>query len=136
MSNRKLLQSLGNLEKGRLEEALAEDLSNSLLVDGTIQRFEFTIELYWKTLKQILDSEGIETKTPRETLKEAYQIGWINDEIAWLQMLKDRIETSHTNDEEATLRILRNIKEYFPRNEVHTQDLTKKSRQLKCLHLT
>ncbi|ESU34239.1 hypothetical protein G3A_02090 [Bacillus sp. 17376] len=81
MSNRRLLQSVNNLEQAiaRLEEALAEDLSNSLLVDGTIQRFESTIELYWKTLKRILVSEGIETRTPKETLKEAYQIGWLND---------------------------------------------------------
>ncbi|GAE47325.1 nucleotidyltransferase [Mesobacillus boroniphilus JCM 21738] len=75
------MQSVNNLEQAiaRLEEALAEDLSNSLLVDGTIQRFESTIELYWKTLKRILVSEGIETRTPKETLKEAYQIGWLND---------------------------------------------------------
>ena len=128
MSNRKLLQSMGNLEHAltRLEEALAEDLSNSLLVDGTIQRFEFTIELYWKTLKRILASEGIEAKTPRETLKEAYQIGWLNDEIAWLQMLKDRNETSHTYDEEAALKILHNIKEYFPEMKSTLNILRKK----------
>nr|WP_286183325.1 HI0074 family nucleotidyltransferase substrate-binding subunit [Bacillus sp. ISL-55] len=110
----------------RLEEALAEDLSNSLLVDGTIQRFEFTIELYWKTLKRILTSEGIETRTPKETLKEAYQIGWLQNETAWLQMLKDRNETSHTYDEEAALRILQNIKEYFPEMKTTLRILRKK----------
>ena len=48
MSKRKALQSLENLEKaiGRLEEALNEDDENSLYIDGTIQRFEFTIDLY------------------------------------------------------------------------------------------
>ncbi|MBT2694475.1 HI0074 family nucleotidyltransferase substrate-binding subunit [Bacillus sp. ISL-55] len=128
MSNRKLLQSVNNLEQAitRLEEALAEDLSNSLLVDGTIQRFEFTIELYWKTLKRILTSEGIETRTPKETLKEAYQIGWLQNETAWLQMLKDRNETSHTYDEEAALRILQNIKEYFPEMKTTLRILRKK----------
>lgn len=128
MSNRKLLQSVNNLEQAitRLEEALAEDLSNSLLVDGTIQRFEFTIELYWKTLKRILTSEGIETRTPKETLKEAYQVGWLQDETAWLQMLKDRNETSHTYDEEAALRILQNIKEYFPEMKTTLEILRKK----------
>ncbi|KIY23137.1 MULTISPECIES: nucleotidyltransferase substrate binding protein [Mesobacillus] len=129
MSKRKLLQSVNNLEQAitRLEEALGEDLSNSLLVDGTIQRFEFTIELYWKTLKRILASEGIETMTPKETLKEAYQIGWLNDETAWLQMLKDRNETSHTYDEEAALRILQNIKKYFPEMKTTLKILIKKA---------
>ena len=28
-------------------------------------------------LKRLLLSEGIEAKTPRATLKEAYQVGWL-----------------------------------------------------------
>lgn len=98
----------------RLEEALEEDPSNSLIVDGTIQRFEFTIELYWKTLKRLLLIEGIETKTPRETLKEAYQAGWLNREEDWLQMLRDRNATSHTYDEAAAREIVEHIHQYFP----------------------
>lgn len=113
---RKVAQSMSNLERAlmRLEEALLEDPNNSLVVDGTIQRFEFTVELFWKTLKRILLSEGIETKTPKETLKEAYQAGWLSNEKAWLQMLKDRNETSHTYDHESALKIWENIKSYFP----------------------
>lgn len=113
---RKVRQSFENLERAllRLEEALKEDPNNSLVVDGTIQRFEFTIELYWKTMKRLLLSEGIDAKTPRETLKEAFQVGWLEDEKAWLQMLKDRNETSHIYDEEMALKILANIKQYFP----------------------
>lgn len=57
-------------------------------------------------LKRLLLSEGIEAKTPRETLKEAFQ--------AWLQMLKDRNEASHAYDEEMARDILQNIVRYFP----------------------
>ncbi|TFD96997.1 HI0074 family nucleotidyltransferase substrate-binding subunit [Jeotgalibacillus sp. R-1-5s-1] len=115
-NHRKLLNSLNNLELAiaRLEEALSEDATNPLIVDGTIQRFEFTIELFWKTLKRALQSEGIETKTPKEALKEAYQAGWLNDESAWLQMLKDRNETLHTYNEELAREILAHIHQYFP----------------------
>lgn len=114
--NRKLKQSFTNLKKAlsRLEEALNEDQENSLIVDGTIQRFEFTIEIYWKMLKRLLLSEGIESKTPRETLKEAYQVGWLQNEQAWLQMLKDRNETSHAYDEKMARKILENIIRYYP----------------------
>jgi nucleotidyltransferase substrate binding protein (TIGR01987 family) len=54
-ANRKLRQSFENLKKAlsRLEEALNENQENSLIVDGTIQRFEFTIEIYWKMLKRL-----------------------------------------------------------------------------------
>ncbi|WP_268811322.1 HI0074 family nucleotidyltransferase substrate-binding subunit [Virgibacillus dakarensis] len=76
MSKRKAMQSLVNLEKAldRLEDALRVDEMNSLYIDGTIQRFEFSLELYWKTLKRLLAEEGIETKTPREALKQAYKV--------------------------------------------------------------
>ena len=116
LSNRKAIQSLNNLEKAleRLEEALNEDDMNSLYIDGTIQRFEFSLELYWKTLKRLLAEEGIETKTPRETLKQAFAIDWIKDEHVWLQMLRDRNETSHIYDEEKARKIYGNITDYFP----------------------
>lgn len=116
MSRRKAEESLINLEKAlkRLEEALQEKEINSLYIDGTIQRFEFSIELYWKTLKRLLAEEGIETKTPREALKQAYAIDWIQDEAVWLQMLRDRNETSHVYDEEKAKRIYGNIIRHFP----------------------
>ncbi len=114
MSEAKIRQSLHNLEKAlsRLKEALAEPIDNEIVIDGTIQRFEFCIELFWKTLKRLLLFEGIETKTPRETLKQAYQIGWLNDETAWLEMLKDRNLTSHIYDEVMAGEIYNHILQY------------------------
>lgn len=116
MSERKIKQSLANLEKAieRLGEALNEKEINSLYIDGTIQRFEFTLELFWKTLKRLLAEEGIETKTPRETLKQAYAIDWLQNEHLWLKMLRDRNETSHVYDEEKARNIYDNIVDYFP----------------------
>lgn len=117
VSERKIETSLNNLEKAlkRLEEALAEGSENSLYIDGTIQRFEFTFELYWKTLKRLLEEEGIDSKTPREALKQAYAVEWLQgDERIWLQMLRDRNETSHVYSEERAKEIYENIKSYHP----------------------
>ncbi len=116
MSNYKIKQSLENLGKAlvRLEEGINTSHPDSLLIDGTIQRFEFVIELYWKTLKRLLLAEGIETNTPRETLKQAFQSKWLEDETAWLQMLQDRNETSHIYNEATAVRIFNDIKKYYP----------------------
>jgi nucleotidyltransferase substrate binding protein (TIGR01987 family) len=115
MSEEKIQQSLNNLERAlaRLKEALCEPASNSLVIDGTIQRFEFVIELFWKAFKRILDREGIQVSTPRESIKQAYQVGWIEDEDAWLEMLRDRNETSHVYDEATAQRIYESIKRNF-----------------------
>ncbi len=112
----KVKQSLSNLEAAlhRLEEALQAPEKNSLAIDGTIQRFEFTLELYWKTLKRILEFEGIQTHTPRETLQQAYQANWLAEETLWLQMLRDRNQTSHIYNEATARQIYDRIKTYFP----------------------
>ena len=89
----------------RLNESLQFDLSQPLVVDACIQRFEFCIELTWKTLKKCLAIEGIEANTPRECVQQAYSIHWINDESVWLSMLKDRNLTSHTYKEDLALEI-------------------------------
>jgi nucleotidyltransferase substrate binding protein (TIGR01987 family) len=116
MIDQKAAQSLENLERAlkRLEEALREPGSNSLVIDGTIQRFEFVIELYWKTFKRLLAIEGLEANTPREALQKAYAAHWIDDEAVWLQMLRDRNETSHIYDEAAARRIYAHIQQNFP----------------------
>jgi nucleotidyltransferase substrate binding protein (TIGR01987 family) len=107
-------QSLGEA-LDRLEEALAMTPDeHQILVDATIQRFEFTFELFWKTLKRFLQKEGIDTATPRETLQRAYQIKWIHNEQQWLNMLNDRNSTSHIYDEEMAKLIYKRIKGYFP----------------------
>lgn len=128
MSRRKAEESLINLEKAlkRLEEALQEKEINSLYIDGTIQRFEFSIELYWKTLKRLLTEEGIEAKTPRETLKHAFAIDWIQDEAAWLQMLRDRNETSQVYNEGKAKQIYGNIVRHFPIMNATFEELRKR----------
>ena len=97
----------------RLDESLSFDLSQPLVVDACIQRFEFCIELTWKTLKKCLAIEGIEANTPRESVQLAYGVHWINDETAWLSMLKDRNLTSHTYKEDLALEIYHRLPNHF-----------------------
>lgn len=43
----------------RLEEATRE-VPSEIVIDGTIQRYEFTFELAWKTMKDYLEYNGID----------------------------------------------------------------------------
>ncbi len=116
MSARKEVQSLENLERAlaRLDEALGVPIDAPLAIDGTIQRFEFAVELTWKTLKRFLDVEGIATTTPREALRATHAAGWIDDEAVWLAMLSDRNATSHIYDELKARQIYERIRGYAP----------------------
>ena len=112
MSAQLNINELGNALK-RLEESLAFDLSQPLVVDACIQRFEFSIELTWKTLKKCLAIEGIEANTPRESIQQAYTIHWVNDETEWLSMLKDRVLTSQTYKDDLALEIYHRLPAHF-----------------------
>ena len=97
MSDRKLHDSLDNLEKvlENLERAVQIPKDRELVAEGTIHRFEMTIELFWKTLQRAIQYEGTRVTTSRESLREAFRLGWLHDEQAWLYMIDSRNTTSH-----------------------------------------
>lgn len=117
MENSQLVLKEGKLAKalGRLEEVLDDPVdAHKAIIDATIQRFEFTFELFWKWLKLLLENAGVEANFPKQVFKEAYKAKWIDDEALWLKMLNDRNLTSHTYDEELARVIYESIKTYAP----------------------
>jgi nucleotidyltransferase substrate binding protein (TIGR01987 family) len=57
--------------------------------NGLIQRFEFTLDLAWKTLKDFLEEQGFSFKpSPKDTVRLAQQSGY----IAYAQELIDGLE--------------------------------------------
>lgn len=82
----------------RLADALAQP-KTEWTRDAAIQRFEFTFELAWKAVARLARVEGIEAPSPRQALRAAMRLGWIEDDPAWLAMLDDRNRTSHTYNE-------------------------------------
>lgn len=117
MSQKKVIDAFEKLGKAidalevMVNKPMQEDRSN---IDACIQRFEFVTELFWKALKRLLESHGLDVFYPKDVIQEAYRGHLIDDETLWLQMLKDRNQTSHTYDSELADKIYANIKGYFP----------------------
>ncbi|MDU4860162.1 MAG: nucleotidyltransferase substrate binding protein [Terrisporobacter othiniensis] len=99
----------------RLEEALKKDLSDDIIVDGIIQRFEFTFEQSWKVMKLYLEDQGIldEAVAPRSTIRCAFKHKLISDGDIWIEMMLDRNRTSHMYDETTALNIVKLVKEKY-----------------------
>jgi nucleotidyltransferase substrate binding protein (TIGR01987 family) len=66
--------------------------------EGLIKRFEFTLELAWKTLKDKMQEDGIviDKISPKHVLKLAYHSKYIDNIDTWLAMINDRNLMSHT----------------------------------------
>lgn len=103
-------KALESLEKIYLKPHQA-DRSN---IDATIQRFEFTFELFWKLLKVFFYEKGLELNYPKDVLIEAYETHILDDQKTWLSMLQDRNLTSHTYDEALADAVFARIQHYVP----------------------
>lgn len=106
----KLKQALIQLQDAIIRAADGDELKQ----DGALQRFEFTFELMWKTLKVYLAYLGKPCTSPRDTLKEAFKQQLLKTEQPYLDMLDDRNLCSHTYDFDTTRRVFDHLKgKYF-----------------------
>ena len=82
-----------------LREAIEQESPlTQLEKEGVIQRFEYTMELAWKTLKDYLESEGVvfDQITPRAVIRRVFEAGIIKQGGIWQNALDARNRMSHT----------------------------------------
>jgi nucleotidyltransferase substrate binding protein (TIGR01987 family) len=108
------------LEKAviRLEEGLIryhQDVTDSQIRDGLIQRFEFTYELSHKLLKRYLEAASAsphiyETMPFSDQIRSGNEQGLLlGDWPAWKTYRDMRARTSHTYDEAQALEVVAGI---------------------------
>lgn len=114
------IQRFHNYSKAlaRLTEAvdLVEErqLSN-LEQQGLIQAFEFTYDLAWKTLQDLLRDQKRPNNNggPSIIIAQAVEDGYIKNAEAWKALKKSRELTSHTYEDEMAEEIAENIIEIY-----------------------
>ena len=107
MSSDKYNRNLKSFEKALLQLSDALEESESPIVrDACLQRFEFSYELLWKTLKVFLeDIHGLRAVSPRQVFKEAFALSIIGEEVTFVEMIESRNTLSHTYNEEQAAKI-------------------------------
>ena len=103
----------------RLQEAvdaLDQHPSDTVVRDGVIQRFEFTFELAWKSLREYMEDQGADMNGivfSKQVFKAAYAAQVIGDEQVWLDMLASRNVTSHVYDDAQAANVVADIRERY-----------------------
>lgn len=93
------------IEKGEL---------NELEEQGLIQSFEYTHELAWNLLRDYLRDQGTQDiYGARDATRIAFSVGLIEDGESWMNMIKDRNQTSHTYNKVTAKAIAENITTRF-----------------------
>lgn len=111
-------QRLSNFKKSMRHLAVAVEIEEPSIIQqaGTIQFFEMNFELAWKTLKDYLEEQGFtDVKSPKATIKKAFEIELIEDGHMWLEALENRNLAAHTYDDKTAQEIYTLIcHNYFP----------------------
>lgn len=85
-------------------------------ITGLIAHYDICFEQSWKALREELIENGIsrdKLNSPRFVIKHAFYEQLINNEEAWLKMLKARNESTHIYDDELAKNLINIIKEEF-----------------------
>lgn len=109
-------QRFSNYEKAlkQFKDAIEANPQERLAQEGLIQRFEYTFELAWKCLQDILQERGFsEIRGPKPVVEQAFQDGLIQDGVLWMEMLRARNESTHLYDEKSFLKIFDQAKNLF-----------------------
>jgi len=98
-----------NTLKSAVNLSYERELSD-LEKQGTIQGFEFTHELCWKTMKDFISEKGNEKiYGSKDTIREAFSLGLISSGEDWMKMIESRNQSSHTYNSEVADDIVESI---------------------------
>jgi len=121
--------ALSRLEESYKQTVLhQEDEAFSFYRDSTIQRFEFTLEIAWKSIKTfLLESEGIECRSPKSCIRELLATAHLNAEQVqtMLEMVDDRNLATHTYHESLANEIFQSIPTYISLFQILYSELSK-----------
>lgn len=99
-----------DLEDLGLEDRLIEGIEC-----GTIRKFKFSTDYCWKLIKKFLKQEdGVDAKTPKQSVKEFYLAGYIgeSDYLTLIEMIDDRNSLSYIYDEDEFRKVLKKFPGY------------------------
>ena len=82
---------------------------------GLVKAFEYTYELGWNCLRDLLRSRGSSALLvgSRDAIREAFSTGLIDDGPVWMAMVNDRNLTSHVYNRSTAEAITANISDSY-----------------------
>lgn len=106
---------LEKLEKEKLDQINdTEEILDEIIKEGLIQRFEYTFELAWNVMKDYAFYQGnSEISGSRDAIRFANSAQLINQAHIWMDMIRSRIKTSQSHNEETADEIFHLIMHAF-----------------------
>jgi len=110
-----LKNALDSLNKSIvLDQKNENEEITTIFRDSCIQRFEYSYELTWKFMKYLLEkyNNEIETRSPKQALKTAFKVWYIDNLNLWFEISEYRNKTSHEYEENIADELYYNIPDF------------------------
>jgi len=112
-----LEKALNTFEKSMMiDKAPFSDIEQDTIKSGQAQKFEVSVELFWKTIKKFLyEMHGVEAVSPKMVIKQLYRTKYINEKNfeSLIEMINDRNRMSHVYNENQFNAIYGRLTEYL-----------------------
>lgn len=105
-------QRFQNFEKAlyQLQKFVDKGSLNKLEQLGFIKSFEYTFELAWNVMKDYYEDQGdTAIQGSRDAIRLAFRRGLITDGEGWMAMIKSRILSAHTYNEDTANEVSNSI---------------------------
>lgn len=126
-------QRFENFQKAftQLAKFIEKQELNELEEQGLVKAFEYTYELACNVMKDYYQYQGEENiQGSRDAIRLAFKRGLVEDGEGWMAMIKSRIMSSHTYNEELVQEIKAAVfNEYYPLFERFNQKMNKLCRE-------
>ena len=114
---KKAIVRLGEMLNAYLDETSKRgNLEKEGIQDSLVKRFEYAIEMSWKTCKRHLSEEGFaeaKTGSPKSIIRLAAEAGIIADAQSWIVFINARQSTSHDYSEEKADKVLNVVEGFY-----------------------
>ena len=113
------LKALMSLDESlKLLDDVSLDCLHNTMRDSVIKRFEYSMDTFWKCLKEYLEKVykiSFSVVTPKSTFRSALNVKIIHEEMfdLLLEMVDDRNLTSHAYNEELAEEISNHVHLYY-----------------------
>ena len=108
-----LKKAIGRLEEMlqayKDERAQRTELEQEAVQDSLVKRFEYSLELVWKSCKRHLHEEGFrqaDSGSPKSIMRLAAEAGLVNSAENWINYINARQSTSHDYSGEKATQVL------------------------------
>lgn len=116
----KRIDSFNSLMRELEEAKYRNDIqTDRFVLSGLIQKYNLAFDLAWKSMKDILTGyhglSDFSTGSPRETLEAAYRNRLIDDDEAWIKMMRTRNKLAHDYNSDFAYQVIDEIiSRYIP----------------------